>query len=262
MNGSRRGVAFPLLAHLWLALVSVSCGVPAGRVQIDFAFDVDGRPLRQDEFCCTNAAGNVYEVTEAQYFISEVAFVRRDGSRVAPAGGSAHYIDADIPSTLVWRPDGELPAGAYAGISFVFGLARDNDCRYTDPPENNMSWPQFLGGGYHYMKINGKWLLPDSTMAPFNLHAGPGQEKDANGHVTGFVDNTFTVTLPLPDGFAVEKDRTSRIRLSMDINRWFDNPFLLDLNVIGGSIMENQEVQEMLRANGKSDVFSIAGRRE
>ena len=42
----------------------------------------------------------------------------------------------------------------------------------------------------------------------------------------------------------------------MDINQWFTNPHTFDWEVFGGSIMQNQEAQELLRDNGVS-VFSL-----
>ena len=94
-----------------------------------------------------------------------------------------------------------------------------------------MAWPDVLGGGYHYMQINGKWLASNDTVRPFNLHTGIGQRYE-NGQVTEFVPNYFRMTLPLRD-FVVTKDATTQLDF-----------------VIGGSIMQNQAAQDMLRENG------------
>ena len=135
-----------------------SCHKPVGGVRVDFSFVVDGEPLLQDTVQYTNAAGNRYGVTEAQYFISRVVLTRSDGTQVGlKADREAHYVDADILSTLTWLPADEMPAGHYTEVTFVFGLAPDLNVSYAYPnaPENAMSWPDILGGGYHYMKING-----------------------------------------------------------------------------------------------------------
>ena len=42
----------------------------------------------------------------------------------------------------------------------------------------------------------------------------------------------------------------------MNVNAWFSNPYLFDFNVFGGSIMQNREAQEVLRANGWN-VFGV-----
>lgn len=247
-----------LLYFFTLTLLLASCHKPTGTMQVDFSFAVDGQPLQQDTRIYVNAAGNEYSVTEAQYFISDIILTNNDGSQVRILSDrSAHYVDADIAATLSWQLSDEIPVGSYKSISFVFGLSPElnHSYFYTDAPENAMSWPANLGGGYHYMKINGWWRNENGTRTPFNLHSGIGQLRDSEGNISGFIDNNFTVTLPLSD-FAIAKDNLSKLELQMDINHWFSNPYIFDFNVIGGSIMQNQEAQEILKANGQ-DVFSI-----
>lgn len=244
---------------LCLSLCFTSCERECnGHVKFKFLFNVDGETLQQDTCKYRNAAGNIYLVTEAQYFISDVRLTGADGKQVKiGSDGGAHYVDADIASTMTWLPTDEIPAGVYTSLSFVFGLAPERDYHYADPPENNMSWPASLGGGYHYMKINGKWQRDDGTLSPFNLHLGVGRHLDADGNTIDLIDNTFTVSIGLTD-FEIGSDKTVEdITLAMNVNNWFVNPHLFDFNVYGGSIMQNQEAQEILMANGAADVFSI-----
>jgi len=248
-----------LLSLIVLLLAFTACKKPTGKLRVDFSFVVEDQPLQQDELLYANAAGNHYAVTEAQYFISHLTLTRADGTQVEVLSDkAAHYVDVDIATTLSWLPTDEIPAGRYTKVSFTFGLAPDLNVSYAypDAPENAMSWPANLGGGYHYMKINGWWTGTDGTQKPFNLHSGIGQIRDSEGNITGFVDNNFTVTLPLED-FVVSKDEVSPLRLQMDINQWFTAPHTFDFEVFGGSIMQNQAAQEVLRDNGGS-VFSIA----
>ena len=53
----------------------------------------------------------------------------------------------------------------------------------------------------------------------------------------------------------MKKDEIAALQLQMDINQWFTDPHLFDFDVQGGSIMQNQTAQELLRDNGRS-VFS------
>ncbi len=244
--------------RLWLLLavacVVSSCQEPSGKVRVRFTFSVDGAGLRQDTMLYQNEAGNRYEVTEAQYFISDMVFTAADGARYAILSDRcAHYVDADLPGTLVWCPDDELPAGGYSAVTFVFGLAPRLNVphRYTNAPENNMSWPASMGGGYHNMKINGRWLDPGGEARPFNLHSGRLVTADGDT-----LETSFSVTLPL-SGFIVRKDEVAGLVIDMDINRWFCSPCLFDLNVYGGGVMQNAEAQRALAANGW-DVFSVS----
>lgn len=243
----------PIVFLFAVILLFSSCQKPVGKVSVHFTFSVDGQALTQDSLLYQNAAGNRYEVTEAQYFISDVVLTSADGSQYAiKCDKSAHYVDADIPYTMTWVPEDELPAGAYSSISFVFGLAPELNVShsYTDAPENNMSWPEVLGGGYHNMKINGRWIGEDGATHPFNLHSG--RVVTAAGDT---VETSFAVTLPLTQ-FAITKNGIADITLDMNVNRWFCSPYLFDFNHFGGSIMQNTEAQEILKANGW-DVFSI-----
>lgn len=247
-----------LFLLIWVPLCFASCHKPAGNIQVDFSFSVDGRALVQDTFGYMNEAGNRYEVSEAQYFVSNIILTRNDGTQIMlMSDRDAHYVDADIIGTLSWLPTDEIPAGKYQALTFTFGLAPElnQNYFYPDAPENAMSWPANLGGGYHYMKINGWWIDADGVRRPFNLHTGIGQLRNEQGEITGFVDNSFTVTLPLND-LVITDNQTSKLQIEMDINRWFTNPYLFDFNIFGGSIMQNQEAQEMLKANG-TDVFRV-----
>ncbi len=243
-------------SFLYIALVllfSACTRMSAGHIKLNFSFFVDYDSLRLDTCLYRNAAGNLYEVNDVQFFISHVKLETTSGEVVEIADNQGiHYTDIRIPGTLSWNIADAVPANGYKSVTFVFGLegAQNATGLFPNPPENNMSWPDLLGGGYHYLKINGRWIDQAGVRQPFNLHTG----KIADG--SGFADNTFAVTLPL-DKFTVQKGKTSSINLQMDVNKWFSDPYTFDFNVFGGSIMQSREAQEVLRANGR-DVFSIA----
>jgi hypothetical protein len=246
-----------MINKLWLFLIPAllccaCCRTPGGHIQLNFSFVVDNDSLRLDTCMYQNAAGNLYEVNDVQFFISHVMLETASGEVVKITDNQGiHYTDIRIPGTLTWDIADMVPADEYKSISFVFGLEGDQNTTgfFPNPPENNMSWPDMIGGGYHYMKINGRWIDPEGVRQPFNLHTG----KTATDN--GFADNTFTVTLPLSQ-FAVIHKETAELTLQMNVNAWFSNPYLFDLNVFGGSIMQNREAQELLRSNGR-DVFSV-----
>lgn len=211
-----------------------------------FAFRVDEQSLIQDQRIYRNLSGNLYEVNEIMFFISDVTLYKSDGSVIMKEG--IHYVDIDIPSTLKWEIDA-IPQGDYLAMSFTFGLtdAQNQSYRFVNPPECDMSWPTVIGGGYHYMKINGKWLAEDGQVKPFNLHTGRGQIYDNEGYVTQFVDNSFTVRIG--KSFSLKKNGKNLL-LVMNVNQWFNAQQLFDLDEWGGGIMQNQAAQELLKANG------------
>ena len=194
-----------------------------------------------------NAAGNLYEVSDIQYFISHVVLTNAKGEQYTIVSDTgAHYVDFDVPRTLVWVPKDDIPAGVYTSISFVFGLTPELNQTGTFPnsPESSMSWPAALGGGYHFLMLNGWWEAPDGQIKPFNLHTGNYQ-----------ADNSFVITLPLSNR-KVDKGLITDFVLDMNVNRWMESPEVYDFNAFGGNIMQNPTAQEMLKVNGW-DVFTV-----
>ena len=246
-----------MIKKLWLFLVSAllccgCCRTPGGHIELNFSFVVDNDSLRLDTCMYQNAAGNMYEVNDVQFFISKVMLETASGELLEISDNQGvHYVDIRIPGTLSWKIADELDNETYRSITFVFGLEGEQNTTgyFPNPPENNMSWPDMIGGGYHYMKINGRWIDPEGVRQPFNLHTGKISTNN------GFADNTFTVTLPLTN-FSTLGKKTSEITLQMNVNEWFSNPYIFDFNVFGGSIMQNREAQEALRENGLN-VFNL-----
>lgn len=227
-----------------------------GKVTLNFEMEIDGRSLITNEMQYQNASGNVYEVNEVKFFISDIKFHKADGAVVTVQDGrSVHYYDWDIPTTHNWDIADNFPVGEYDSISFTFGLSPEKNVSgyFVNPPENNMSWPAVLGGGYHYMQINGKWKNLQDSVRVLNFHTGIGQLYE-NNQVTEFVPNHFTVVLSHP--FQISADATTHLNLLMNINKWFTSPHDYDFNVWGGSIMQNQAAQQVIKENGR-DVFSI-----
>jgi hypothetical protein len=210
----------------------------------------------------SNTAGNQYELTEIQWFISDLSLNKNDGSKVTLGGEKfAHYIDTDLPETFSWKLDDDIPSGEYNSISMTFGIKgeKNKPFSFTDPPESDMLWPMNLGGdqgGYHYMKMNGFWVNDEDLRTPLNFHLGVGQEKDAENNITGFIQNWFKVELPAP--FSMEADEFKFITIRMNVEKWWNTPNIYNHNIHGGKIMQNQEAMKMGVDNGRN-AFSIGG---
>ncbi len=136
-----------------------------------------------------------------------------------------------------------MPITAYESISFVVGIneAKNKTGLFVNPPERDMFWPDMLGGGYHYMKMNGNWKAAGDTIKPFNFHLGIGMAG------TVVYQNYFTVTLPLN----ITAGSLSNVyTITMNIEKWFEAPHVWDWNVIGGQIMQNQDAMRKASENG------------
>lgn len=233
-----------------------------GKITFKFTHKVDGQALLVDTFIYTNTAGNNYLINEIQYFISDVSLHNSNGSfYTIGKDNGIHYLDTDIPSTQTWANGEDIPAGNYQSISFTFGIseAKNQSNMYVNPPESNMFWPEYLGGGYHYMKMNGQWIDTLGSPRLFNFHLGIGQIYSGNviviDSITGFVQNYFTVNIP-SSSFTLEENQTKVIEIVMNIESWFDTPNVWDHNDIGTNIMQNQPAMQKAKENG-ADVFTL-----
>jgi hypothetical protein len=235
---------------------------PSGKVIFLIDHKVNGDSLKENELIYANAAGNEYMITEVKYFISDITFYRNDGSKkVIGDWKDIFYVDENIPETKTIRFYDNIPAGTYDSITFIFGISQEKNksYMYVNPPEVNMFWPEVLGGGYHYMMINGKWKDTAGFNMPFNFHLGIGQLYQGNTYdvdsIYEFVQNYFTVSLP-GSSFTIANEDTSTFQLTMNIENWFQNPHVFDFNQWGGAIMQNQPAMQGVKENGW-DVFSI-----
>lgn len=230
-------------------LLVISCGkerVKSVAPQFVFKHNVNGFELQKGVMNYTNLAGNVYQVDELQYFISDVTITTSDGQIFPISSDSAiHYVDIDIPSTLTWSPKDRLPVTGYASISFVVGIseAKNTSGRFVNPPERDMFWPDMMGGGYHNMKMNGKWKATGDTVKAFNLHLGRSVKAD----LTVLSQNYVNVTLPLNIQAGT---LSNEFTITMNIEKWFEAPNAWNWNLIGGQIMQNPDAMRKACENG------------
>ena len=239
----------PVILTVLLAMALVSCDKPNryGNLSVGIDYSVNGMQLMTDSLCYHNEAGNTFMITEIQWFLSHMELQDTQG-KWNPMG--TFYIDTDIPESQTLKMD-SVPIGHYQALRFTFGLNEEDNLSglYSDPPESNMFWPEPLGGGYHYMKLNGRYVNEAGELAPLNVHLGIGQNADHSE----YYQNYFTVEGPIDLDVAENKEHL--IRLSMTVDNWFRNPNLYDFNVYGSAIMQNQAAQQALKENGQ-DVFT------
>lgn len=233
-----------------------------GHIKFAFTHNVDNQPIQLDRMMYVNSAGNHYEINEIMYFISDVILYKEGGQGLLiDEWKDIHYVELAFPSTLTWEVFDDIPAGTYDSITFVFGIPEEKNesFMFVNPPEDKMMWPDILGGGYHYMMINGKWQDEDEVEQFYNFHLGIGQLYKGDeinfDSIYAYVQNYFTVSLT-GSSFEMQKDQTREIEIVMNVESWYETPHDFDFNYWGGAIMENQPAMRMGIENGY-DVFSI-----
>lgn len=233
-----------------------------GKIQVQFSHTMGTEPLVLNSNQYTNEAGNRYEITELMYFVSDFVLYSHLHTPISiDAWTAIHYVDVLHPESLIWNVFDSIPQGIIDSVSFTFGISaqRNQSFMFVNPPESNMAWPDVLGGGYHYLMINGRWIDAQEVAQPYNFHLGIGQIYSDTityntNSITGFVQNYFRVTLATPN-LSISSNNSSVLRINMDVSSWFKTPFVWDFNYWGGAVMQNQRAMQTIKENG-ADVFS------
>ncbi|MBP5370736.1 MAG: hypothetical protein J6Y55_02305 [Bacteroidales bacterium] len=198
----------------------------------------NGKPVAHNTFIYKNAQGTTYQINQIQYFISNISY-RVNGKWICDS--TITYIDAEktIPmvSTTISKKKNKIDS-----IRFTVGLPTEQNIpyRFTNPEWAQMYWPESMGGGYHYLKLNIKYINNHDTVGLFNCHLGRSMEMGA------VIDNDFTLTLPYP----TETHNINVIRMNVDA--WFVNPNTIDFNLYTKGIMGKQSIMHAICENGKS----------
>ena len=201
----------------------------------------------------TNSLGTEFQINQIQYFVSDFSIFIAGNEVSFPIN---YYVDEEYNNTTLTLSPVKLKVPKNATIDsvrFTFGISKSNNksYMYKNKPESLMFWPDVLGGGYHYMKTNIKYINRDNELALFNCHLGRGQIKEND--TTTFVDNDFTVTLPC--SIPYNKKEMNIIPLRMDMEKWFYGPNVINFNDYKG-IMDKQQVMTKICENGRK-AFSI-----
>ena len=213
--------------------------IPITDLNIHFTQTVDGDPLILDSMMYTNQANENYSVQTVRYLISDITLHTNDGASTLL--DEVHFIDISIASTLTLSIP-EIDRENYTSISFTMGLESIKNVTDSFLNENffpSFTWPELLGGGYHYMQLEGDF---NTVFNGYTTHTG-----GTNG-----IDFSFNKTFPLTI------NGTNNIRdiyINMEITNWYQNPEIFNLTTDG--IMEDPNSQSVLQANGIEDVFSV-----
>ena len=223
---------------------------PTGSVSLTIDHVVGDADLAFDTRSFTTSAGNEFQVETLQYYLSDIRFMGPDG---AADIADVHYVDGRDPSTHSISIDG-VPARHYHMVALTFGLSQERNVTGgldNNSANSNMEWPTNWGGGYHYMKLEGKFLDGNSEEQSFLTHTGRYHNEDE-----GRPDEMhfFTVTGALHQN--VVEGETFELTITMDLLEWYDDPNQIDMAEHSGGIMANFAKQVQLEQNGAS-VFDV-----
>ena len=203
-----------------------------------------------------NAMMQKFKVTKLQYLISDLTFTKDDGTKIVDNG--YHYVTLSDSASLTYTLSSKIPAGSYSSVGFTFGFDEEDNItgEYADLNTLGWNWPSMgmfgnLGGGYHFMRLEGDYLDSNNTSAEFKIHMGTARN-DNNNPVT-FEANHFDVILA---NSAISVANDFNFDIEMNIEEWLQNPTTWDFNVWNAPTMPIYNAQKALNLNGSS-VFSF-----
>lgn len=237
---------------LLLLVLFASCGEDndLSQVQITFNFshNWDGIPVSNTNFNSinyTNANGDDLSITKLRYLISKITFQKTTGETFILDG--YNLVDVTNNKNQSFTSVTTIPIGDYSNVSFIFGFDNDDNYNgnYTDL--NSASWavPSMLGGGYHIMQLEGKFIDDTTTETGFAYHAI--RAIDNSGTIQVFQDTFFKVNFG-----EASIENNSAFNIEMNIAEWFKNPNTWDLNILNNSLMSNFDAQVLMFENGQN----------
>lgn len=247
-----------IISKFTILLIIFSCGkdndnnVFQVNPTFNFTHNWDGTNVSNTNFNTiqfTNANGNDLSITKLRYLISKITFTGSAGEELVLDG--YNLVDVTNNSNLSFTPINTIPQGNYSNVKFTFGFDNDDNYNGNYADLNSASWnvPGMLGGGYHYMQLEGKFIDDTATETGYAYHAI--RAVDNSGATQVFQDTFFEVNLG-----AVTITNNATFNIEMNIAQWFKSPNTWNLNVLNNMLMPNFNAQVLMFENGQN-VFSL-----
>lgn len=218
-----------------------------GSLKVLFEGMVDTNVLVLSSQTYTNQAGNTFNITTYEFFVSNIKLTKMDGT-VWTETNSYHLIDySNDPSTLITIPN--VPFGNYKAIEFTLGVdsARNVSGAQTGAldPASGMFWS--WNSGYIMAKFEG--ASPQSTATGNNVKF----------HIGGFsgVNNSIKVITPSFNGDTakVTSSVIPQIHLSNNVLEWFQTPTTINFSSTSTIMMPGAQAKSI--ADNYADMFKV-----
>lgn len=196
-------------------------------------YQVDGKALYHDSLIYDHPAGYKYSITRIQYIISDLQFGGDD--HLSP---EVFFLDSRYPNKYLVHFYG-IPEGRLQNLYFRIGLDSSKNISGSLPAVTefqNMAWPASMGGGYHFIKIEGNYS-DSSGIHGYAMHIG---------------QNGFDIPITISSTWNSD---AGMITLKMNVNEWFKNPEIYDFKTDGNYNMGNVNAMKKIQKNG-SDIFN------
>ncbi len=242
---------------LVLSLFLISCenddnNTPNTQVSFNFTHTWDGTAIDNNNLTSinvTNQNGEIMNFTRIRYLVSRFELVSvQTGTSYSFEGYK--FTDVSDNTTYNFTPtNNTIPSGDYR-LNFIWGFNEEDniDGEYVDLNSASWNWPSQLGGGYHFLQMDGQYNI-NTTPSNYNFHNGTAR---ASTNPSVYEQNFAEISL---DEIIAVSDNNS-IEVIMNFAEFFKNPNTWNLNALDTPLMPNYMAQKMMQENVGS-VFSI-----
>jgi hypothetical protein len=220
--------------------------VATGALTVNFENVAGTEPLQLDTKWYTNQNADSFTVSILRYYISNIQFIKADGSALAEVE-SYHLIDqAKVTSrTLTFN---NLPYGTYKGIRFLIGVdsARNVSGAQSGAldPSNGMFWS--WSSGYIMAKLEGERPKLAGATRTITFHIGG---------FSGQYNALKKVELDFGSSATINASTLPVITLHADVLEWFKVPNIIKFNDFSSAMMPSANSRKM--ADNYSDMFTV-----
>jgi len=180
------------------------------RVKVNMEYSFGEESFEPDSVRYKILSGDSISITRMEYYISNLEFHSEGGWT---SSDKYVYMNALDPKSF----DLAVPIGAYDSVRLILGLTKEKNKTYAlkPLPENvKMAWPDVMGGGYHFLKLEGHFLNEKSEYLGYALHMG-----------TNSSQRTYVIPLKID-----LIDDQHILGMSMDLSSWYNSPYKFNFN--------------------------------
>jgi len=222
-------------------------------VSLNFKHNWDGTTVTNANFNTIQyltAEGDELSIERLRYLISDVTFHKSNGETIVVEG--YNLVDVTNNENVSYVTPIQIPIGTYTNVSFTFGFDNTDNISsaYTDLNSESWNVPMMMGGGYHFMQLEGKFIDNTATETGYQYHTIKAVNNTDPMNLV-FQDTFFTVNL----GEVIVHNNSS-VDVSMNIAEWFKGPYQWKLNDWHSMLMPNFAAQVKMYDNGQN-VFSL-----
>lgn len=209
-----------------------------GNARLIVDLRVDTLPLIFNQFNYTNRA-NRYTIGNFECYLSAIEGIK---NKLATPFCAYQYISASNETSKSIFLNNYPFNTAYDSLAFVFGVVESlnhSNGLSNSIIDQNMEWPNTLGGGYHFMRFEGLYRDTSEKEKAYALHFGKTPRQ---------------VRISFPLNAVPELQNTDQIltyTVTLDLNRLLNTPHVLDFDQLPGSIMAIDSIQEQIRDNAR-----------